>query len=149
MNEPRVESARAWLKKAQQDLAASEWLLLRAIPLTAPAAFHAQQAAEKTIKAYLAWREQPFGKTHSLVALIGQCLAFDEDFDQLREAATILTPYAVDVRYPGDILELSREEGEEALSLAVEVWDFVLSRLPKEAHPELNANPGDSATLTR
>jgi HEPN domain-containing protein len=34
----------------------------------------AQQAAEKTLKAYLTWRDEPFEKTHSLVALVSKCL---------------------------------------------------------------------------
>jgi len=60
--------------------------------------FHSQKAAEKAIKAYLTWREDPFERTHSLVALVSQSLQFDESFEALREAATELTPYAVTIR---------------------------------------------------
>jgi HEPN domain-containing protein len=101
--------------------------------------FHCQQAAEKALKAYLTWRDEPFEKTHSLVALVGKCLPFDQSFEELRLAATRLTPYAVTFRYPGDLPELSSEEAGQALTLARQVWDFILPQLPPEAHPTENA----------
>jgi HEPN domain-containing protein len=42
-------------------------------PFTADAVFRAQQAAEKTLKGFLAWHDVPFGKTHNLAALGGRC----------------------------------------------------------------------------
>jgi predicted nucleotidyltransferase len=41
-----------------------------------------------------------------------------------------LAPYAVEVRYPGEIREVSRAEAEGALSAAEAVWQFVLNLLP-------------------
>jgi len=38
-------------------------------PLPGVAAFHAQQAAEKSLKAFLYWHEVPFRKTHELEEL--------------------------------------------------------------------------------
>ncbi|HHB90828.1 MAG TPA: HEPN domain-containing protein [Anaerolineae bacterium] len=130
MSEAKTDEVRAWLNKSHHDLEAAEWLLARPKPLTTAAGFHAQQAAEKALKAYLTWQEQPFGKTHSLVALVGQCMHFEQEFATLRQAATTLTPYAVASRYPGDLPELSEEEAREAVALARQVWDFVLSRFP-------------------
>jgi len=75
-----------------------------------------------------------FEKTHSLVALIGLCLQSDNDFSELRTAATTLTPYAVTTRYPGDLPDVSHQEAKDALVLAQQVWDFILARLPIEAH---------------
>jgi HEPN domain-containing protein len=98
--------------------------------------FHCQQAAEKTIKAYLTWQDEPFEKTHSLVALLGKCLTFDPDLQDLRQAAATLTPYAVTSRYPGESPELTREEAERAYSLVEEVWYFLIAKLPEETHPK-------------
>jgi HEPN domain-containing protein len=39
---------------------------LIAAELPAEALFHAQQCAEKAMKAVLTWRQVPFGKTHDL-----------------------------------------------------------------------------------
>ena len=65
---------------------------------------------------------------------MAMCLPFDAAFSSLRLAATTLTPYAVAMRYPGDVPELTEAEAEEALTLAREVWEFVLTRLPAEVH---------------
>jgi HEPN domain-containing protein len=96
-----------------------------------------QQAAEKFLKAFLTWCDKPFGRTHSLVALVGECLEFDESFQELRDAATTLTPYAVTARYPSDLPELTIEEAEEAYKLSQQVWDVVIVLLPPETRDNL------------
>jgi len=73
MTNPKLDEARSWLIKASQDLDASAWLLESPQALYGTVGFHCQQAAEKTLKAYLTWHEQVFEKTHSLVALVGIC----------------------------------------------------------------------------
>lgn len=132
MDEAKIQETRAWLTKAVHDLESAEWLLARSDPLREAAAFHCQQTAEKALKAYLTWQDEPFEKTHSLVALVGKCLPLDTSFKELRNAATTLTPYAVALRYPGDLPELTEEEAQQAVDLAREVWEFVLERLPEE-----------------
>ena len=77
----------SWLEKAYQDLLAAEKLLMGSFPLTDIASFHAQQGAEKAIKAYLTWHDTVFPKTHSLVALVALCLQVEDDFNALRAAA--------------------------------------------------------------
>jgi HEPN domain-containing protein len=125
-------SVTSWLEKGNQDLLAAERLLVGSFPLTDIASFHAQQAAEKAIKAYLTWHDTIFPKTHSLVALIALCLQIDDDFNALRTAAVTLTPYAVASRYPSDVANLSLADARQALSLAESVWQFVLDKLPNE-----------------
>ena len=44
-------------------------------PLTADSVFHAQQAAEKSIKGFLSWHDRPFRKTHNLVEIGEQAAA--------------------------------------------------------------------------
>lgn len=132
MTDPKLDEVRSWLQKAHQDLDAAAWLLESPQSLYGIVGFHCQQAAEKALKAYLTCEEEPFGKTHSLVVLVGMGLKFDPDFDSLRTAATTLTPYAVATRYPGDMIDISIREAKAALSLAHQVWEFVLYRLPEE-----------------
>jgi hypothetical protein len=43
-------------------------------PLTADITFHAQQLAEKALKGFLTWHDQPFRKTHDLVEIGEQCV---------------------------------------------------------------------------
>ena len=133
MTNPKLDEVRSWLIKGRHDMDASAWLLESPQELYGIVGFHCQQAAEKSLKAYLTWHEQVFEKTHSLVALVGMCLQFSSDFDALRTAATTLTPLAVTTRYPGDLPDISAQEAREALELARQIWDFVLARLPKEA----------------
>jgi len=136
MDEAKRLEIHAWLAKAQQDLRSAIWLISSPDHLYNAVGFHCQQAAEKSIKAYLTWQDEPFEKTHSLIALVSMCLHFDPAFEQLRQAAASLTPYAVTFRYPGELPELTAEEAEQAISFSRQVWEFVLKRLPPETFPE-------------
>jgi HEPN domain-containing protein len=97
--------------------------------------FHCQQAAEKSLKGYLAWRNQPFRRTHDLEELVKQCADLADDFSVLTTAAGVLTQFGVDPRYPGFAAEATPEEMAQALRLADEIVSFVLERLPPEIHP--------------
>ena len=59
-----VTETREWLQRSRADLDACTALI--ASGLAAEALFHAQQCAEKAMKAVLTWRQVPFGKTHDL-----------------------------------------------------------------------------------
>jgi HEPN domain-containing protein len=135
-HEAKIKETQAWLEKAVQDLQSAKWLLTSPDALYNVVGFHCQQAAEKTLTAFLTWQDEPFEKTHSLVALVGKCLTFDQDLQDLRHAAVTLTPYAVAFRYAGDLPELTHEEAELAYTLAEKVWDFLIFKLPQETHPE-------------
>jgi HEPN domain-containing protein len=79
--------------------------------------FHAQQAAEKALKAVLVFRSVPFPKTHNirtLMDLLPEDLILQEE---VKEAA-ILTDYAVLTRYPGDLEPVTEEEYLEAIRIA-------------------------------
>jgi HEPN domain-containing protein len=137
MDEAKQNEIRSWLQKGLQDLKSADWLLRSPYPLFNSVGFHCQQAAEKFLNAFLTWCDNPFGRTHSLVALMGECLEFDESFQELRNAATTLTPYAVNARYPGDLPELTIEEAKEAFKLSQQVWEVVIGLLPPEIRDNL------------
>jgi HEPN domain-containing protein len=109
MDEAKRLEIQGWLVKAQQDLRSAEWLVTSPDHLFNAVGFHCQQSAEKMLKAYLTWRDEPFEKTHSLVALVSKCLPIEPSFESLRLAAVTLTPYAVTFRYPGELPELTAE----------------------------------------
>ncbi len=94
--------------------------------------FHAQQSAEKYIKAFLTYGELEFEKTHDLGELIGIASAVDKDFLQILEFGDRLTDYAVEVRYPLVSEEPTLEEAKEAIKMAEEIKEFVLKRLPTQ-----------------
>jgi HEPN domain-containing protein len=97
--------------------------------------FHAQQAAEKSMKALLAWNDVPFRKTHSLEELGQQCVAMDPTLGPVADQAVPLTEYAWKFRYPGEVDEPDRARAEEALAAARNVFECVLARVPAGARP--------------
>jgi len=70
-DEPDVRTleVRGWLLRASEDLRAGKHDLTARPPLCNDVAFHAQQCAEKAMKAFLVYHERPFRKTHNLTEL--------------------------------------------------------------------------------
>jgi HEPN domain-containing protein len=132
---PRLADTAAWLRRAALDLRAAEVDLATTPALLGDAAFHCQQAAEKVLKGFLTWHDVPFRRTHDLAEIGRQCRARDISIESTCQRAERLTAYAWIFRYPGDVEEPTREEVEDALTLAREVYEAVLSRLPAEVRP--------------
>lgn len=131
----RVAEARAWLVKASLDLRAAEFARCGDPLLAADVVFHCQQLAEKTMKAFLAWHDHPFRKTHNLVELGQQCARIAPDLEPALRRAAGLTEYAWKFRYPGEPSVPSSEETGEALEIATRVYKAILGRLPPEVRP--------------
>ena len=134
MNPKRAEG-KEWLYKGSNDLISARVLLEHEPPLLETACFHCQQAVEKTLKAFLVWKGVRFEKVHSLTYLLDLCEAEELEFTSLRARAETLAPFAVEIRYPGEMTEVPREEAQGALATAKTVWNFVLNLLPHELHP--------------
>ena len=98
-------------------------------PLPEMTAYHAQQAAEKALKAFLTASSIPFRHTHDLVELQAQCEAAEPEFGQFLVAAQTLTPYATQFRYPGGQLAPPLEEAQQAVELAGEIVNRVKRQL--------------------
>jgi HEPN domain-containing protein len=130
-----IAETQAWLRKAAHDLRAAGHSLTASPPLLDDAVFHSQQAAEKTLKGFLMWNNIPFRKTHSLEEIGEQCLDLDSTLQDFVDRAVPLTEYAWKFRYPGEPQEPSLEEAEEALVIAKELYETILSRLPQECKP--------------
>jgi HEPN domain-containing protein len=124
--------AAQWLAKADQDIKAAAALLGAESPLPYPACFHAQQAAEKYLKALLTWQQIEFPKTHDIDQLLDLLQpSAPETAAALRQAAA-LTPYGVELRYPGEQSDPDIEEAERAIALAEVVRVAVLSIIPAD-----------------
>jgi HEPN domain-containing protein len=126
----RVAETRSWFVKAKEDLRAAEHEFTAVPPLLGDIVFHCQQATEKALKGFLTWHDQPFRKTHDLAELGGQCVVLDPGLEQLCRCAERLTVFAWVFRYPGEKEEPTREEAEEAMTIAYEVYNAILDRLP-------------------
>jgi HEPN domain-containing protein len=131
-----AKDVRAWLSKAELDLrAAAHEISALDEELWGDVMFHSQQAAEKAMKAFLAWHDVPFRKTHNLEELGRQCVALDATLETLADQAAPLTEYAWKFRYPGESDEPAREEAKQALAVARNVYEAVLVRMPPEVQP--------------
>lgn len=130
-DDARLEDVRAWLSKAELDLkAAAHEVSAPEEGLWGDVLFHSQQAAEKAMKAFLAWHDAPFRKTHNLEELGQQCIVLDATLRAIADEAAPLTEYAWKFRYPGEPVEPDRAEGEAALAAARSVYEAILNRLP-------------------
>ncbi len=127
--EVRRDLVRQWLVKAREDLTAAEILVAQQPPLLGIIGFHCQQAAEKYIKAFLVLHDIKFTKTHDIELLIDLIGNVDNSLADVLHDAIILSDYGVDVRYPGDIPELTPEEAKEAVKLAGMVRNAIRSAL--------------------
>ena len=128
-----IAETREWLARSRVDLEAAG--ILAKNNLSAPAAFHAQQAAEKAEKAFLTWHGESFSKTHDLGALGADCVKLDSTLASACSAVAMMSGYAVESRYPGPWNEPTAEEVQEALKLARDVYEAIAARIPKEARP--------------
>jgi HEPN domain-containing protein len=131
----RVADTRDWLVKAQHDLQAAFTLLEGDQPLPDVAAFHAQQAAEKSLKAFLYWHDVPFRKTHELDDLGRAAVEIDLSLEASVDSAVDLTPFAWRFRYPGEPMAPTVGEIADATARARTLHAAVVERLPSEARP--------------
>ena len=114
---PTPGSPADWIRHAKADLALAQ------VPLPEASfyellCFHAQQAAEKSIKAVLIHRGIAFPKTHILERLVDM---LPKDVFKIRELSQVanLSVYATVLRYPGDVSEpVNEEEYLKAVTLA-------------------------------
>jgi HEPN domain-containing protein len=132
MDESTLELVRDWLTRAEHDLRSARALASLADPLLDTAIYHCQQAAEKSMKAWLQSRDDPFPKTHDIELLVKQAAKLNPGFSQFEKAASVLTPYVSAFRYPGGSDEPmpTRGEFDEALQHAQAIYDFVMKQLP-------------------
>ena len=137
-----LDEVREWIQKGRNDLLSAQILIEHVPPVLDTASFHCQQAVEKALKAFLAWKAVPFEKVHSLTYLLDLCEVEEPGLASLRDRTETLAPYAVEIRYPGVVMEVSLEEAQEALATAEAVWDFVMGLLPRELYRSF---PGESS----
>ena len=93
--------------------------------------FHAQQAAEKVLKAFLVCHGRGLSKTHDLVALLSQCAECEASLTELESDCRKLTSYGVSARYLDDLFEPDEADGREVVAAAHRVRTKILALLPK------------------
>jgi len=106
-----------WITKAEGDLrTAVRESTANESPNYDAACFHAQQCAEKYLKARLVEGGYPVPKIHDLDALLNRVLTLEPSWGILREGLQQLTDMAVEIRYPG--LTADADDAELAIQVA-------------------------------
>lgn len=127
MVEPLTSQAwvAAWLQKASHDLETAHRALHAGRPITDTAAYHCHQAAEKSLKAFLASRLEPLVKTHDLMDLLTRCAAADARFANWADRISELSAFGTVLRYPSVDADPAVSDVTAALQTAQEFRDFV------------------------
>ncbi len=122
-----------WIRKADSDLANARLCVASSTALDT-ACFHAQQAAEKLIKAYLIAYGLPVPFIHNLEKLVELCEQQEASFQSMKALGQALTPYAVQLRYDEDFWP-SEQETMNAVQSAQTLRAFIIPLLPAAMRP--------------
>ena len=118
-----------WLTLANEDLSlASDALRYGSHRPYRLIAYHAQQCAEKCLKAFLVCHNEDFPYTHNIRRLLKLCEKFATWPQNLKDAE-ILTPYAITTRYPGEDKDVTEDEAIGAIEIARKVHGQVRKEL--------------------
>lgn len=113
-----------WVEKAEGDIiTAQREYRARSHPNYDAACFHAQQTAEKYLKAWLQEFGRDIPRIHNLVELVSLCIEIDGTFSVLEPELRGLDSYAVRTRYPGQ--NASKDEAKKAIKISLGVRKFV------------------------
>ena len=115
-----------WYTKACSDLKSAQILFKESVYDTS--CFHAQQAVEKILKAFLIKSNVEIEKTHDLVKLIEDCSRLESSLENLRNSVSKINSYAIDARYPTGH-EINKHEASDALNEAEKTMDIVKNYL--------------------
>lgn len=111
-----INDPRAWVEKAEEDFALARSALRRKKPIITGACFHAQQCAEKYMKALLISTQAGFPLTHDLLLLNNLCSNAGVFLEIDPKLLNTLSDFAVRTRYPGE--EPTLNDAKEALEIA-------------------------------
>lgn len=135
--------ATGWFRKADSDLTTAQLVLNSDGPYDT-ACYHAQQAAEKYLKGFLAFRGIAIPRIHDLLELNQLCADAAETWSVEIDFLAELMPYAVESRYDIEFFP-DRGTAAEALDLAQQVKTAVLAAIPPEEETD-DDNANEVAT---
>lgn len=108
-----------WIEKAEGDFrTAMREFRARKKPNYDAACFHAQQCAEKYMKAYLQEKSVSVDKTHDLLRLVS-LMPMVVGLQAMKAQLALLSSAAVEFRYPGE--QASRETAKECIQVCKSV----------------------------
>ncbi len=112
-----------WIEKAEGDLKVAQREAQTTDPVYGAVCFHAQQCAEKYLKALLEEHVVTFPRIHDLVVLLDLGGGLIPELDPLKPRLAHLSVFGIASRYPG--VRADRQAAEEAITTAEEVRTVV------------------------
>ena len=131
--EVRGELVAQWCAKADRDLEAAELRLAQGDRLGGIVAFHGQQTTEKYRKALLISHQVEIPRTHDIRKLLEYVRPVHAGLADALQHADSLTPFGVEIRYPGDAPELPPGAETDAVAIARQVRVLVMAVLRGDA----------------
>jgi HEPN domain-containing protein len=131
--DPDIESLlRQWIEKAEADLEVARQMSAEAAAnrrIREIVGFHCQQAAEKYLKALLTRYQVEFPRTHDIKTLLQLVGTASSQVANALSGARWLTPFGVEIRYPGDTAEMLPGDEAKAIEIASHVRQVALAIL--------------------
>lgn len=125
------EVVQAWLRRARSDLELARIALQARSVLPEDACFHAQQCAEKALKALLLQAGDDPPRTHAIDVLLDRLKVRGIPVPESVDSAFALSEYAVQTRYPGEWEPVTPEEARQAIDQATLVLAWAEERIAR------------------
>jgi HEPN domain-containing protein len=125
----KIDIVKLWIEKADHDLGTGQLTYLYLPQYRDTIAFHCQQASEKYLKGLLLFFDITFKRQHSLNYLLGLLSQKIEISNELYDNASELEDFAVEIRYPDTLVDLSDDEIQHAIKIAKLIRIFVLNKM--------------------
>ncbi len=129
MDEATLEIIVRWLTKADRDIIVARLVLNQKTPITDVACYHAEQCVERSLNAYLVFRDVHLSETLDTNELVQICIELDSDFDSISELIMGFAEYDIPAQEPDEWREIPLDEALEAVRNAEEVMTFVKDKL--------------------
>lgn len=128
MNNEENEYLKNWIFRAKEDIAVIDNLYETDPNIYASTiCFHAQQAVEKFLKAFLVYHNIDFPRTHDVDFLLLECKKIDStDFDVDLGS---LSDFGVNIRYPDDFYIPDKEETVQYRYVAHRIQEIVEKKI--------------------
>ena len=138
MKKSKEDIINGWMKKADRDLEVADRELKITDPLTDIICFHAQQSAEKYMKAYLIFLDIEFQKTHDIEDLVAVASKKGPSVLEFKDIGAELSTFAVEARYP-EFEEPSLEDTINAVEIAKKFKNYIKDRTLKDTEDKNNS----------
>jgi HEPN domain-containing protein len=129
-----LDLAKEWLRYVKSDLNTANHMFKDIQPKeTEISCYHAQQCAEKSLKACLIAMGIDPPYIHDMVELISLCTAQEANFLTIQSYCISLNPYGVQVRYPNE-LAVDDNITAQAINYAEKILEFCEKKINDIEH---------------